>query len=59
MYRRPFAIVERQGFKKLADNVIEIGAKYGKVKAADLTSVVTTVSRHLIGLYKKKKKIWK
>ena len=55
LYCRPFSIVEGQGFKKLADKFIEIGAKYGKVEAADLMPVATTVSRHLGGLYDKEK----
>jgi len=47
--------VDHLVFKKLADKFIEIGAKYGKVEAADLMPVATTVSRHLGGLYDKEK----
>ena len=51
--------MEGEGFKKLAGKFIEIGARYGKVEAANLIPVSTTVSRHLGGLYEKEKQIWK
>jgi hypothetical protein len=44
---RPFSVIEGEGFKHLADKLIQIGAKYGPVPASDLLPCATTVSRHL------------
>jgi len=54
---RPFNIVEGEGFKKMANKFIEIGAKYGKVDSADMIPAATTVSRHLSSVYDTEKSL--
>ena len=44
---RPFSIVEGIGFRKFAEKLIAIGAKYGNVSADDLLPSARTVSRHV------------
>lgn len=39
----------------MADKLIEIGAKYGRVSAEEILPVSTTVSRHLSDMYSTKK----
>lgn len=42
---RPFDVVSGSGFKAVAEELIQIGAKYGKVNAEDILPHPTTVSR--------------
>jgi len=58
VYCRPFSIIEGHGFEAVANKFIEIGAKYGKVNAADVLPVATTISRHLSSMYDKQKDLF-
>ena len=44
---RPFSIVEGSGFKKLVEQLISIGAKYGKIPVDEVLPCARTVSRHI------------
>lgn len=45
---RPFDIITDQGFKELAQEMINIGSTYGCFRVDDLFPHPTTISRHLI-----------
>lgn len=51
MLYRPFNIIEGDGFHHVADKLIEIGARFGKVSSKEVLPVATTVSRHVSQMY--------
>ena len=55
MLYRPFSIAEGHGFAEFAQNMIDIGHKYGGVCAAQVLPCSTTVSRHLDSVVMKEK----
>lgn len=51
---RPFAVVEGKGFTNVAQELLDIGAKYGSnVQVEDILPCARTVSRHVEGEYEK------
>ncbi|KAJ8374747.1 hypothetical protein SKAU_G00053270 [Synaphobranchus kaupii] len=53
---RPFAMVEGQGFINVAQELLDIGSKYGgSILAEDVLPCARTVSRHVEGEYDKVK----
>ncbi|RXN09856.1 Transposable element Hobo transposase [Labeo rohita] len=51
---RPFAVVEGKGFTNVAQELLNIGAKYGSnVQVEDILPCARTVSRHVEGEYVK------
>lgn len=53
---RLFATVEGRGFMAVAQELLDIGSKYGgSILAEDLLPSARTVSRHIEGEYKKVK----
>uniref|UniRef100_A0A3B3BG73 BED-type domain-containing protein n=1 Tax=Oryzias melastigma TaxID=30732 RepID=A0A3B3BG73_ORYME len=55
---RPFAIVEGKGFIKVAQEMLDIGAKYGSnIQVEDILPSARTVSRHVEGEYDKVKRL--
>jgi hypothetical protein len=48
---RPFKFIEGQGFQNFAQNLINIGATFGRINATEVLPHKTTVSNHVSIVY--------
>jgi hypothetical protein len=55
---RPFSVVSGDGFLEVAQSLINVGVRYGQVKASDVIPHRTTISRQVDLRAKAIKKMW-